>query len=68
MPDYKVLRRQEGDRLYEEGEMRTLDAAEAKHLVDLGILREIKAEGTPKNKAESKPANKAEPASKNKAD
>lgn len=68
MPDYKVLRRQEGDRLYEEGETRTLDTAEAKHLVDLGVLREIKADGSAKNKAEPKPANKAESALKTKAD
>lgn len=50
---YNVLREHEGDRFYKTGETRDLDSAEAKQLVDLGVLA----------KAEKAHANKAEPAS-----
>jgi hypothetical protein len=60
---FRVLRRMDGDRLYEAGEEREMTAADAKHLVDLGVLEPIavKAEATPQNKAEPAPANKAAP-------
>jgi hypothetical protein len=69
MPDYKVLRQHDGDKQYWEGDKRTLPAADAKHLVDLGVLKEIKAkaEAAPLNKAEPAPANKAAPSSAKKA-
>ena len=56
---FNVLRRHEGDRLYEEGESREAVAADVAHLVDLGVLE--KAEGKVKNKAEPAAANKADP-------
>jgi hypothetical protein len=67
---YKVLRRMDGDRLYEPGDVREMMAADAKHLLDLGVLEPVdgkaekgaeKAEPAPANKAEPPPANKAEP-------
>jgi hypothetical protein len=60
---FRVLRRMDGDRLYEEGDEREMTAAEAKHLVDLGALEpiEAKAEPAPQNKSEPAPANKAAP-------
>ncbi len=37
---YTVLREHEGDRYYSKGETRELDSAEAKHLIDLKVLKE----------------------------
>ncbi|MBY5689348.1 hypothetical protein HFO41_10985 [Rhizobium leguminosarum] len=54
---YTVLRSHEGDKFYKEGDKRELSAAEAKHLVELGVL--AKAEPTPQNKAAPAPKNKA---------
>lgn len=70
MPKFKVLRRLDGDKLYEAGDVRELSEADAKHLVALGSLEPVaeKAEAAPKNKMEAAPANKAEPASETKAD
>jgi hypothetical protein len=48
---YEVARQHLGDRLYQEGETRELDANEAKRLVDLGVLVETKAEPKHENKA-----------------
>jgi len=62
---YKVLRQMDGDKQYFEGDTRELTEAEAKHLVDLGVLKKVgaaKSEAAPMNKAESAPANKAETA------
>jgi hypothetical protein len=56
---FNVLRRHEGDQLYEEGDTRAAVAAEVAHLVDLGVLE--KAAAKPKNKAEPVAANKADP-------
>jgi hypothetical protein len=61
MPEYKVLRQHDGDKQYWEGDKRELSAADAKQLVDLGVLKEVKA------KAETAPQNKAEPAPANKS-
>lgn len=59
--EYDVLRGHEGDKFYREGDCRTLDAGEAKHLVDLGVLRARKSEKAPLNKAEkSSPINKSQ--------
>jgi hypothetical protein len=65
MVTYKVLRSHEGDRFYKDGETRELSTADAKHLVDLGVLEEAvsgseKAEMPPENKQEASPLNKAE--------
>jgi hypothetical protein len=57
---YRVLRRHVGDKDYHEGDERTAEAAEVKHLVDQGVLQPIRA------KAEAPAKNKAEPAPKNK--
>ncbi|WP_420133964.1 hypothetical protein [Rhodopseudomonas sp.] len=66
--EYDVARIHEGDRLYNEGDVRILNEADAKHLVDLGVLvpRKVKAEPAPLNKAEPAPANKAEASTDNK--
>ena len=56
---FDVMREHEGDRFYRRGETRDLDAGEAKHLEDLGVLVEKKAEKSAANKAETPvPANK----------
>jgi hypothetical protein len=47
MPKYKVLRRHDGDKEYHDGDERTLSKAEAKHLVDLGVLQEIGEDSDP---------------------
>ena len=63
---YKVLRRHEGDRVYEEGETRDGTESDLGHLVP-NVLRKVgpakaeKAEPAPLNKAERAPANKADP-------
>lgn len=41
MPKYKVLVRMDGDRLYEAGDTRELNANDARHLVALGALEEV---------------------------
>ncbi len=56
---FNVLRRHEGDKLYEEGDKREAVASEVAHLVSSGVLE--KAEARPHNKAEPAPANKADP-------
>lgn len=66
---YRVLRIQDGDRTYVPGDIRELTAADAKHLLDLGVLEAAdeatqKAEPAPENKAESTVDNKAEVAPK----
>lgn len=38
---YRVLRAMQGDRNYAEGDTRELTPAEAKHLVDLGVLKDL---------------------------
>lgn len=76
MATYKVLRRMEGDKLYEAGDTRELNKADAGHLVALGVLQPVdaedeqpkglapapKAEHVPSNKMEAAPSNKAAPA------
>lgn len=61
MAEFKVLRRHDGDKEYHEGDVRTAEAADVKHLVDLGVLQPVraKAEAPLKNKAEPKAENKA---------
>ncbi len=66
---YKVLRQMDGDKQYFEGDTRELTEAEAKHLVDLGVLEKTgkaKSEPAAENKAEEAPANKVETVSKSK--
>jgi hypothetical protein len=63
---YRVVRRHEGDRMYEEGETRTGTKAELGHLVP-NVLVEMEAEAKPQTKAEPAPSNKAEPAPRNKS-
>jgi hypothetical protein len=62
MATYKVLRRLDGDKLYEPGDTREMIEADAAHLVATGALEPAKA------KAEKAPANKMEPDLQNKAD
>lgn len=62
--EWRVLRRHDGDRLYEEGETRTGTKLDLGHLSPktlqlIGPARERKAEAPPLNKAERAPANKA---------
>lgn len=59
---YRVLRRHEGDRVYDEGDTREGTEAELGHLVPkvLEPIGAAKAEPAPRNKAESAPTNKAE--------
>lgn len=74
--EYDVARIHEGDKLYNEGDVRVLNEVDAKHLVDLGVLiprKEnaapvAKPEAEPQEKAEPAPVNKAEPAPANKAE
>jgi multidrug efflux pump subunit AcrA (membrane-fusion protein) len=64
--EYNVVRSHEGDKLYKEGDVRTSNEADVKHLVDLGVLAPrpatgFKAEVAPLNKMEKAPAsNKAD--------
>ena len=60
---YRVLRRHDGDKLYEEGDIREARDVDVKHLVPK-TLRQI---GPVEKKAEPAPLNKAEPAPANKA-
>lgn len=62
--EWKVLRRHDGDRLYEEGEVRVGTKRDLGHLSPktlqlIGPARERKAGASPLNKAERAPANKA---------
>lgn len=72
---YRVIRRHDGDRMYEEGEIREGTQADLGHLVP-NVLEpigpaetvserspEAKSEPAPENKVEPAPSNKAEPAS-----
>lgn len=54
---YEVLRQMDGDKTYYQGDTRELSESDAKHLVNLGVLR--KAEPAAQNKSEKAPANKA---------
>jgi len=53
---FNVLRRHEGDRLYDEGDTREAVPGEVAHLITSGVLE--KAEPKAKNKAEPAVANK----------
>lgn len=78
---FKVLRRHDGDRMYEEGDTREGTIADLGHLIPK-VLEVIgtadkpnppeaeaaKAEPEPANKSEPAPANKAEAAPSNKTD
>lgn len=44
MVDYRVLREHFGDKPYQKGDVRALSPAEAKRLLSLGVLAEIKEE------------------------
>ena len=57
--EVEVLRRQIGDKLYEPGDTRTLNEADAKRLSDSGAVR-IKGESPPQNKMAPAPSNKAD--------
>lgn len=58
---FKVMRRHDGDRMYEEGEIREALEVDVKHLVPHVLKPLGKAEVVPANKAEPAPANKAGP-------
>lgn len=62
---YEVLRRLDGDKVYEPGDTREMTEADAKHLVDLGCLRKAPADMAAKSAPP--PEDKAEPALHNKA-
>lgn len=62
MKTYDVLRQHTGDKPYKKGDTREANPGDVKHLVDAGVLQEVKA------KAEKPAANKAEKAApKNKS-
>lgn len=56
---FNVLRRHEGDRLYDEGDTREAVLSDVSHLVANGVLEKAEAKG--KNKAEPAAANKSDP-------
>jgi hypothetical protein len=58
MAQYKVLRRHDGDKPYHAGDLREIAEAEAKTLVDLGVLVKVKEAAPVQNKADSVPRNK----------
>lgn len=58
---YRYLRPLEGDRFYNVGDTRDMSPAEAKHLLDLGVIEEASSE-----KVEAAPANKVETVAKKK--
>lgn len=57
--EYRVKRQHYGDKEYREGDKRELSPNDARQLVDLGVLEEIKAEPEPQNKMQPEPQNKA---------
>jgi len=61
---YRCLRPMRGDRDYMVGDVREMDAAEAKHLVDLGVVEDL---GQIKEKADPEHQNKAAPEHTNKS-
>lgn len=58
---YRVLRRHEGDRMYEEGDTRELSEAEAAHLIP-NVLEPVAEKAAAKKAEAAAPLNKAEPA------
>lgn len=62
MKKFAVMRRHQGDKWYEEGDVREAKPSDVQHLIDRGVLVETedkKAQPKPKNKAvESAPKNK----------
>ncbi|MGM5018718.1 hypothetical protein [Tardiphaga sp. 367_B4_N1_1] len=66
--EYDVARIHEGDKLYNEGDVRTLNETDAAHLVALGVLIPRKEKAAPAEKPAADPAAKAEPAPVNKAE
>lgn len=60
---YEVMREHLGDRQYVKGDMRELEASDAKHLVESGVLKPAGGEDlVERAKAErAAPQNKAEP-------
>ena len=61
---YRYLRPMRGDRDYMPGDVREMDAVEAKHLVDLGVVEDL---GQIKEKADPEHQNKAAPEHTNKS-
>lgn len=61
---YRYLRPLRGDRDYMVGDVREMDATEAKHLVDLGVVEDL---GQIKEKADPEHQNKAAPEHTNKS-
>lgn len=47
MTEYNVMREHYGDKYYQTGDKRTANAADVKHLVDKGVLTELKEEKKP---------------------
>jgi hypothetical protein len=64
---YRVLRQMTGDKPYLPGDTRDLTPAEAKHLVALGVLKDLGPVKTEAEKAAPAHANKQAPAVKNKS-
>lgn len=56
MAKYEVLREMQGDKNYKPGDHRDLSDADAKHLVDLGVLRKVGGKATRPAKNKSAPA------------
>lgn len=47
MTEYNVMREHYGDKYYQTGDKRTANPADVKHLVDKGVLTELKEEKKP---------------------
>lgn len=58
MKNYRVERQHFGDKLYMPGDEREANAGDVAHLVDAGVLVEVKAAAAVKNKAEPAVKNK----------
>ena len=56
---YRVLRAMTGDKPYAVGDTRELTPADAKHLLNLGVLEPVKAAPEYANKQEPAPSNKS---------
>lgn len=57
---YRVKRQHYGKHEYFEGDERELSPNEARPLIDMGVLEEIKQAPTPENKMREAPKNKGE--------
>jgi len=57
--EYLVKRQHYGKKEYYEGDTRELSPEDARQLIDLGVIEEIKKKPSPENKMQPEPRNKA---------